>query len=149
MDYSEYYVVPVAHRAAARKLFERHRLIEEKKFVIVISNDGEIRKGRRLRSLLHHTLRARQRAAEREEGALRPGAFRDGRRRREEARAEDEEEAEEALERKRKNDRSTEHRNEHEQHARTPKAAVEVLSCVVEVLRIEDARAAMLQIAPC
>ena len=41
MDYSQYYVVPVAHRAAVAKLFERHRLIDEKKFVIVVSNDDK------------------------------------------------------------------------------------------------------------
>jgi hypothetical protein len=39
VDYSEYYVVPIAHRAAVAKLFESHRLIEEDKFVIVISDD--------------------------------------------------------------------------------------------------------------
>jgi len=27
MDYSEYYVVPIAHRRAVAKLFEKHRLI--------------------------------------------------------------------------------------------------------------------------
>jgi hypothetical protein len=41
MDYSQYYVVPVAHRAAVKKLFEPHRLIDEKKFVIVISDDDK------------------------------------------------------------------------------------------------------------
>jgi hypothetical protein len=40
MDFSEYYVVPIKHRAAVAKLFERHRLIPDgKKFIIVISND--------------------------------------------------------------------------------------------------------------
>lgn len=38
MDYSEYYVVPIAHRKTVAKLFEKHRLIDEKKFVIVISD---------------------------------------------------------------------------------------------------------------
>ena len=41
MDYSEYYVVPVAQRAAVAKLFEKHRIIEEDKFVIVISDDAK------------------------------------------------------------------------------------------------------------
>lgn len=41
MDYSQYYVVPVAHLAAVKKLFEAHRLIPEKKFVIVISDDDK------------------------------------------------------------------------------------------------------------
>ena len=41
MDYSQYYVVPVAHRAAVAKLFEKHRIIEEKKFLIVISDDDK------------------------------------------------------------------------------------------------------------
>jgi hypothetical protein len=39
MDFSQYYVVPIAHRAAVAKLFEAHRIIEEDKFVIVISDD--------------------------------------------------------------------------------------------------------------
>jgi len=41
VDYSQYYVVPVAHRKAAAKLFEEHRLIDEKKFVIVITDDDK------------------------------------------------------------------------------------------------------------
>jgi len=42
MDYSEYYVVPIAHRKAVAKLFEKHRLIDEKKFVIVISDKHKL-----------------------------------------------------------------------------------------------------------
>jgi len=41
VDYSQYYVVPIAQRAAVAKLFEKHRIIEEKKFVIVISDDDK------------------------------------------------------------------------------------------------------------
>ena len=41
MDYSQYYVVPVAQRAAVKKLFEPHRIIDEKKFVIVVTDDDK------------------------------------------------------------------------------------------------------------
>ena len=41
MDYSQYYVVPIAHKAAVATLFEAHRLIAEKKFVIVITDDDK------------------------------------------------------------------------------------------------------------
>jgi hypothetical protein len=41
MDFSQYYVVPVAQLAAVTKLFEPHRIIEEEKFVIVISDDDK------------------------------------------------------------------------------------------------------------
>ncbi len=43
MDFSQYYVVPIAHRAAVAKLFEAHRIIEEDKFVIVIISDDDKR----------------------------------------------------------------------------------------------------------
>ncbi len=39
MDYSEYYVVPKAGRAAVKKLFESHRIIDDGKFLVVISDD--------------------------------------------------------------------------------------------------------------
>ncbi len=39
MDYSEYYVVPVAQRARVEKLFESHRIIDDGKFLIVITDD--------------------------------------------------------------------------------------------------------------
>src|SRR5688500_5130975 len=39
MDYSMYYVVPTAHRASVTKLFEEHRVIDDGKFLIVISDD--------------------------------------------------------------------------------------------------------------
>jgi hypothetical protein len=42
MDYSEYFVVPKAERRAVEKLFERHRIIDDGKFVIVVSNDGKL-----------------------------------------------------------------------------------------------------------
>jgi hypothetical protein len=42
MDYSEYYVVPIAHRNAVAKIFEKHRLIDEDKFVIVISDKHKL-----------------------------------------------------------------------------------------------------------
>jgi hypothetical protein len=42
MDYSEYFVVPAADRRAVGKLFEPHRIIDDGKFVIVVSNDGKL-----------------------------------------------------------------------------------------------------------
>lgn len=39
MNYSDYYVVPAAERAALGKLFEPHTLIDDGKYVIVVSGD--------------------------------------------------------------------------------------------------------------
>jgi hypothetical protein len=42
MDYSQYYVVPAAERAAVAKLFEPHRIIDDGKFLIVVSDDHKL-----------------------------------------------------------------------------------------------------------
>jgi hypothetical protein len=39
MDYSQYFVVPIAHERAVQELFEERRLIHDGKFWIVISDD--------------------------------------------------------------------------------------------------------------